>query len=234
VILPVSGQYSISVDPRAAYSGSIAVKLNDMTDGTATIEANGSPVTVTTVIPGQNLIRSFVGTAGQRVFLNMTGKTFIQCSVDVKKPDGSYLYIQLMPNSWSSAFMDSTTLPVSGTYTILVDPSYEFTGSITMTLYDTTGDVTGPITIGGSPVTINIPTPGQNGLLTFSGTAGQRVGLNMSGATITSTTVTIKKPDGTSLASINIGVGGGFLETNALPVTGNYTILVDPYGAYTV
>jgi len=233
VVLPVTGQYSIVVDPRAVASGSITLALNNTMDVTANLTVGGTPVTITTTAPGQNALLSFNGTAGQRISLNFTGKTFTECSVYVRKPDGSVWYSQYMPSWWTSAFMDSTTLPVSGTYTILVDPALQYTGSLTMTLYDTTADVTGSISVGGQPVTINIPTPGQNGVLTFSATAAHRVGLNLSNVTITGSTVTIKKADGTTVASIGVSGGGGFLETSPLAVTGTYTILVDPGGTYT-
>src|SRR5438093_7551519 len=74
-------------------------------------------------------------------------------------------------------FMDVKTLPTTGTYTIVVDNYTTTTGSITLTLYNVPADFTGTITPGGASVTVTTTTPGQNGQLTFAGTAGQRISL---------------------------------------------------------
>src|SRR5204862_461966 len=83
----------------------------------------------------------------------------------------------------------------SGTYT----PSA--TGSMTLTLYDVPPDATGAITPGGSSVTVAAGTPGQNARLTFDAQAGQRVSLSLTGVTISSSYVSLLKPDGTALGA---------------------------------
>jgi YD repeat-containing protein len=232
-VLPVTGNYTVFVDPAIAYSGGLTITLHDASDVTGTINVNGPSVTVTTTVPGQNGVLTFSGAAGQRLSLNITGKTFSQCVVYVNKPDGNSIYSQLMPSSWTSAFMDTTVLPVTGTYTIFLDPSFSYTGSVTFTLLEVPADVTGTIAIDGPPVTISVTTMGQNAALTSDWTAGLRVGLSITGVTIPSSSITVKKPDGTTLTSSSVGVGGLFLEIESLPVTGTYTITVNPTGNYT-
>jgi len=94
--------------------------------------------------------------------------------------------------------------------------------------------VTGTITPGGSAVTVTITAAGQNASLTFSGTATQRISLRLTSVTISNSTVSIRKPDASTLTSLaGVGTGGGFIDVQTLPTTGTYTIVVDPQGAAT-
>jgi subtilisin family serine protease len=242
--LPATGQYRILVDPQQTATGSMTLTLYDVPpDVSTTISPGGSPVTVTTgPVPGQNAKLTFDGTANQRVSLKLSNVTIgasTCCSarVSILKPDGSTL-VFATPFGTSGGFVDTRTLPVSGTYTILVDPQLTDVGSATLTLYDVPPDVTGSMTPGGAPLTVSMgPVPGQNALVTFSGTQGRRIALGMSNVTIGTSTccsarVSIANPDGSTLVyATPVGRNGGFLDTKVLPTTGTYTILVDPQGA---
>jgi subtilisin family serine protease len=240
--LPATGRYRILVDPQATATGSMTLTLYDVPpDPTATISPAGPPVTVTASVPGQNAAATFAGVAGQRISLALTNVTIGASSccsarVSITKPDGSTLVFGT-PFGTSGGFVDTKTLPVSGTYTILVDPQLGDVGSATLTLYDVPPDVTAPITSGGQPVTVSMgPVPGQNAVLSFPGTAGRRIALTMSNVTIgtsscCSARVSIANPDGSTLVyATPVGRSGGFLDTRVLPVSGTYTILVDPQG----
>ena len=242
--LPTTGRYRIFVDPQATSTGSMTLTLYDVPpDVSTTITPAGPPVTVTTgPVPGQNALVRFDGVAGRRIALNLTNvmigtSTCCSARVSILKPDGSTL-VYATPFGTTGGFVDTKTLPLSGTYTILVDPQLTDVGSATLTLYDVPPDVTSTITPGGSPVTVTMgPVPGQNALVTFSGTQGQRVSLNMGNVTIGTSTccsarVSITSPDGTTLVyATPVGRNGGFLDTKVLPQTGTYTILVDSQGA---
>jgi subtilisin family serine protease len=242
--LPATGQYRILVDPQQTATGSMTLTLYDVPpDVTTTIAPAGPPVTVTTgPVPGQNALATFSGNQSQRIALklsNVTIGTSSCCSarVSILKPDGSTL-VFATPFGTSGGFVDTRSLPVSGTYTILVDPQLTDIGSATLTLYDVPPDVTGSMTPGGSPLTVTMgPVPGQNALVTFSGTQGQRIALGMSNVTIGTSTccsarVSITSPDNSTLVyATPVGRNGGFLDTKVLPMTGTYTILGDPQGA---
>jgi hypothetical protein len=228
--LPTTGTYTIVVDPQGASTGSVTLTLYDVpADVSGTIVAGGPAVTVTTDIPGQNARLSFAGTAGQRVSLKV-GPTCCTTRVSILKPSGSTLVSTTFGTS--GGFIDTTALPVSGTYTVVLDPQGGTTGSLTTTLYDVPADVSAPIVAGGAPATVATSTPGQNARLTFSGGAGQRVSLQLSDSCCTAQ-VSLLRPDGTTLASITTFGSGGFLDTTTLPSTGTYTILVDPLGSAT-
>ncbi len=64
------------------------------------------------------------------------------------------------------------TIPVTGTYTVLVDPGGTATGSVTLQL-NTFSDISGTITIG-TPLTVTTTGIGQNARYTFSGRPDSR------------------------------------------------------------
>ncbi len=119
--------------------------------------------------------------------------------------------------------METVTLPVTGTYSILINPVETAVGSETLLLYDVPADAMASITPGGAPVTLTTTVPGQNGIATFSGTANQRVSINVTGVSITGgspqnwVTVSLKKPDGTTLGSGLFGKRRGFIDLQILP-----------------
>src|SRR5262249_59480717 len=109
-------------------------------------------------------------------------------------------------------------------YTILVAPAAAARGTVTLQLYDVPADVTGSIVAGGSPVSVTLASPGQNAVLGFSGQAGQRVSLKV-GPSCCQATVTVKNPDGSTLATGVAFPSGRVFAPTALPQSGAYTIL---------
>jgi YD repeat-containing protein len=98
----------------------------------------------------------------------------------------------------------------------------------------TTTDIgfTGRMALGEAKV-VTLGTAGQIALVVFDAAAGQRVGLGMSDVTIAQTTVTILGPRGASVATATVGTSGGAIPLATMPMTGTYTVLVDPTGTNT-
>ena len=226
--LPQSGTYTIVVDPQGTATGGATLRLNDVPpDVTSQIVAGGPAVTLpATTVPGQNAQAAFSGTAGRRVSLSV-GPTCCSTKVSLTNPSGTTLVSPTLLGT-GGGFIDTKSLPQSGTYAILVDPQGTATGSTTLSLYDVPPDLSGSIAIGGPSVTVTIPTPGQNATLSFSGTAGRTVTLQISGVTVSSSKVAIAKPDGSSLAGPTYVFTSGKTITTQLPVDGTYTIVIDP------
>jgi hypothetical protein len=202
-------------------------------DVSGSITPGGAAVTVTTTAPGQNARLTFAGSAGQQVSLKISSVTISQSHVLIAKPDGTNVVGSTLVTG-SGTFIDTRTLPVAGTYTIAIDPAAANVGSLTFTLYDVPADATSPITPGGAAATLAITTPGQNGRVTFAGTAGQRISLAVTQITAPGLTVTITNPDATTLASVKpFGTSNAFIDTKVLPATGTYTILANPSGTGT-
>jgi hypothetical protein len=209
--------------------------------GTATaappIVPGGDPVTVTTTTPGENARLVFDGLAGDRISLKLSDVTIgtACCSsakISILKPDGTVL-LSGTGFGTSGGFIDTKTLPQTGSYRIFVDPQSNAVGSVTLTLYDVPDDPTGSISIGGPASTLTLDVPGLNGWRTFSGTAGRTVTLSLTAVTIgtsccSSAKVSVLRPDGTTLVSpANFGTTGKTLSFS-LPSTGTYSIFVDP------
>lgn len=234
-LLPDTGTYTILVDVDTTLTGSVNVALYDFLDVTGPITPGGSAVTATTTAPGQNITLTFSGTAGQRVALLTSNTTITGGYISVKKPDGYSLGATVIAGS--SRYIDAMTLPVNGTYTISVDPNAEYIGNITFTLYDVPADTSSSITAGGSAVTVTNTAPGQNGLLTFTGTAGQKVSLKLLSASYPNApygsyygVVSIIKPNGTTLTGPYAYTASGYyVDTVTLPDNGTYTILLNVY-----
>lgn len=245
VALAADGSYTIVVDPRSTYTGSVNLTLYDVIDVSGAITAGGPSVSVATTIPGQNAKVTFSGTAGQKVSLSVSGVTIPQSDVSIQKPDGTDL---VPPTAMDIAgqFLDTKTLPVSGAYTIFVNPRNTYAGSVTLTLYEVV-DITASVTPGGPDSVVTMTTPGQNATWTFTGTAGQRVsqywairvfGDHVGGGAY----LWLYKPDGSILTAgwLEVEVldffsspGDSFIDTMTLPTNGTYTILADPIAEVT-
>jgi hypothetical protein len=134
-----------------------------------------APVSVTTSVPGQDASLSFDGIDGRRVSVKLNAVTIgsSSCSsakVSLLRPDGAALVAATYFGT-GGGFVDVKTLPVSGTYTIFLDPQSNSVGSATVTLYDVPPDVSGSVAVGGAATAASISVPGQNARLTFTGAA---------------------------------------------------------------
>ncbi len=229
-VLPVTGLYSIAIDPSGAAVGTATATLYDVPpDVSGTITVGGPAVPITTTAPGQNARLTFAGTAGEAVGLDVSRVTIVSGTVSILRPDGTTLTSKFF--STGGTFLDGTSLPSTGTYTVVVDPSDALTGTATLKLADVPQDLTRPIAAGGPPVTVTTTTAGQNVRLTFTGAAGQSVSLQLAGVTIANGIVSFLRPDGTTLAIKAFAAGTTFVDPVVLPAGGTYTVLIDPANA---
>jgi hypothetical protein len=225
--LPATGTYTILQDPFADYTGNMTFTLYEVpADLTGSITPGGAAVPISIGTPGQNATLTFSGTNGQRISLRMTAVSFTRAYVSIKNPDNSLLVTPTFVGT-AGTFIDATTLTQPGTHSIFVNPDIQFTGAMTLTLYDVPADVTGTLTINDSAVPVTITAPGQNGSFTFSGTASQQVTVRVTGNTMGVVTVTLKR--GTSqLTALTSGAASFNLATQTLPATDTYTVIVNP------
>jgi hypothetical protein len=235
--LPVNGTYKIVVDPKQNYTGKMTLRLyNVLADPTGTILNDGTPAQVVTTTPGQNATLTFSGTIGQRVSLDLNSSTYKSGKLKILNPDASLLFPTALTFTQAGRFMEPKVLPATGTYTIVIDPKLLSIGQAWLQLFVVPADTTGTVATNGTPSTVTTTGPGQNALLTFSGTAGQRVSGILGNSLYTSLVqVSILNPDSTLLYSPAVPVGAfdAFIDTQTLPTTGTYTVLVDPQGVDT-
>jgi hypothetical protein len=229
-VLPDSGTYAVLVDPELSYTGNVKLALYNAPDLTGTIMPDQVAATPTLSVPGQRALYTFNGTAGQWVNLGLTGVSIASSTLTMLKPDGSKLASTTIGPSGGS-LDPNMALPETGTYTIVVDPVSNHTGSMTLAL---SSPATGTIAIDGAAVPVSLNKPGKAARYTFNGNAGQWVSLGLTSVGLTSSSISLLDQEGTPLASTAVGTAGGALEIpNPLPTTGPYTILVRPGGPYT-
>jgi subtilisin family serine protease len=231
--LPQSGTYTIVADPQETRTGSATLTLYDVPpDPSLAIAIGGSAVSATTTVPGQNMVARFQGTAGRKVSLTLVAMGIPSGSLTLQRPDGTTIATGSVGTT--GGLPDAVSLPVDGNYTIVVDPSGAATGTVTLQLYDVPTDVTGSATIGGPAVTIATTVPDQNASLTFSGVAGQRISIKVTGSALPTTRFDLRQPGGTILTTFYVSTSGGFMDVRTLPVNGTYTLAIDPSGGATV
>jgi hypothetical protein len=227
-VLPVTGTYAILIDPYNANYGDVTATLSE--DLAPAIVINDQPVSMT-FRAGQNAWLTFAGTAGQRVSIGVSGVTLTGSYglgiVAVYKPDGTVLQSSLEFGGGGYG-TPTQVLPVTGNYSILLDPYNANNGNVILTLSE---DLAPPISIN-DPLSLNFRA-GQNARLTFAGTAGQQITVKITNNSAGTTLVTLSKPDGTTLTSTNSGSSSFNLAAQTLPVTGTYSVQVDPSGANT-
>jgi YD repeat-containing protein len=229
--LPATGNYTLFVDPY--YSGALTAQLLLVSGTTGDEETDGDSSTYTTTVPGQNVYFTFVAASGQNLGLGISDLSVsnggYQVNVFVYKPDGTSLMDIGCYTSNGGCGLNMPNLE-AGTYSVRVQPS----NSSQIISFRTTlsSDITGVIERDVSAA-LNLPRHGQNGRLTFAGTAGETLALHVGEQTTVpagqTTYYSVYKPDGTLLASANAyQTPGVTLNLPDLPVTGNYTLFVDP------
>lgn len=240
--LPETGTYTLFFDPIAACTVTANISLNAATDDMA---VNGLSETITSSNPGQVSRYSFDGVAGQYISL---GASFIstapanagQIHFRILKPDGTILSSGSVFNGGGAA-LDTPALPSTGTYYVEMFPPTAALATATLTL---SSDINGELDENGTlfPLEFRI---GQNARLTFEGQAGQVFSLSFGGMApvpngYTGTcrvTISVYRPDGGQI-TIN-GYSNNYdlyteasstptISFAALPVTGTYTLLLNP------
>jgi hypothetical protein len=228
----MSRMHRYLLGPRAALVGLLALLLTagTATASTYTITLDGTPLTMTTTTVGEKATASFVGTAGHRLSVRVSSATIQSYTISVKNPDGTTLK-SAGPWNVTGGFLGPVTLATTGTYKIVIAPSSTYKGRAVVLAYDVPPDATGAIATDGTTATQTYTTPGQNGTLTFSATAGQRISLMAGGGSTTArnVTVSIKSPtNAIVLAATPVGTTGLFFGPLTLTETGTYTITANP------
>jgi len=226
--------YKVLVVPAYGVTSTQQVTLAPGLSGTLT---NGSAVSETTIVPGQEGNFSFVGTAGENVSLGISNLVITPTTywvyMYVYNPDGTYLAeINCGPSpTYPGCQLSLRNLPQSGTYTLYVVPPGQVTMSFTLGFSQDTG---GALTASTTPTTLSLPTTGENGLYSFTATAGQSYALYVGSINTTpanqAVTATVYNSAGAVVGSAS---GTTDLTVNLLDLAADtYTALIVPaYGA---
>jgi YD repeat-containing protein len=238
VLLPSSGTYTIGVDSVNG-SGNITLNLSDVSDVTGSIQIDGPTVNTATTKSGQDARLFFSAVAGQRVVVRITNITNPSATVSVAGVTGENLG-SIGIASGSTYFLDTIPLVATGEYAVWMQHSGSYFGGETLQLSSVPPDFSAPIGIGGAPV--RVPSSGdtavgQNGILTFNASAGQKVSLSVSNGTYLpyyNCNISLRNASQSSLMTGYCGNGAAaFIDTVTLSAAGAYTILVDPFATTT-
>jgi YD repeat-containing protein len=238
--LSTPGTYIVLVQHSGSNAGSETIQLKSAADVVGPILIDGSAVTVGPTAVGQDVNLTFTTTvANQRVVLYATAVSNPQAGLQIFNPDGSQHAQTGINNTGypsNSFFLDVQTLSVIGTYTVNVHHFGTNVGMETLQLKSVPADVTGPIVIDGSAVTVGPTSVGQDVRLTFTTTVpNQRI---VGYATAVSNPLAgfqILNPDGSQHVQIGINNAGYpsnsfFMDLQTLATVGTYTVLVSHFG----
>lgn len=231
--LPVSGDYSIFVDPNNGAAVQARVLLTAGNGGSP--ELDGAVGAVTTTIGGQATFATFdVDEIDQRLGVGISDlvvSTGSYAWVYVYRPNGGTVVSTTCYQSYGGCELN-VRAPEVGTYGIVVIPqsdtqTLDYKVTISNDLRRTLPRET--------PTMLALPRRGENGRLSFNAQAGETLGLQISGQSAVPVGSTVYyqvlKPDGTSLLSRST-TNSDTLNLTTLPVSGLYTLFVDPaYGA---
>ncbi|RDZ29495.1 IPT/TIG domain-containing protein [Lysobacter silvisoli] len=231
--LPADGTYTVFVDPY--YGATAAAQLTLASGVTGAPPVGGDAGSFATSVAGQQAYFSFTATPGQNLGLGISdyavgGVTNGNSTVYVYRPDGSQLVTETCYQSYGGCELDLINL-VGGTYNVTVSAPSAGTG--TMSFKATLSPEVAATLQADTAYALDLPRRGQNARLSFAGTAGQALALRVSGqatAPVSGRDVyyTMSKPDGSLLQGAAVNANGTF-NFAVLPVSGNYTVFVDPY-----
>jgi hypothetical protein len=141
VTLPYSGTYTVVVDPgTSGATGTVSLSLITFTDLQIPAVVGGSPVNATITEPTQRAFVAFTATANEQVVVQFSESTFTD-PADVISLEGQGGTVIEGPAALTgtSGSLPPVTLTASGSYTVLIDPSFDGdTGSVSITIASTT------------------------------------------------------------------------------------------------
>ena len=230
--MPTDGTYTLQL--RAGdVGGDARVRLYRVIDQTGGVGLDGDAIKAAITTPGMQSRFTFSATAGQRLFVNATDATLpSQCSpVALLDPMGDSIASSCIINGKGN--LDATAAK-TGTYTLVVNPGDIATGSVKLHL--TTSQIVAKSLRVGESATITLSKPGDVAEISFLGTAGRRLFVDISDSTLPGQCggFTMHMPDGNDVNGCIIG-SKSTLETGGvvLPANGTYVVRIDPPGANT-
>ena len=233
--LPQTGTYLVYlVNPNSPAITGGALTLSS--DQTKTLTAGTA--SSLSLRQGQSGRLTFAGTAGQPAairFENITTTPANQnVGVTIYKPDGTVL---TGPVNGLTTYNGNTlyvaSLPSTGTYSVVATPAYGVVTTMSLTW-----NPASELVIDGAAVNVTSAAPGYGTSVSVNATAGQNLGLGLSGLAFTGAapgyvSLSVNRPDGILLQQINCfatdpGSGCNLVLSN-LPQTGTYLVyLVNP------
>jgi hypothetical protein len=185
------------------------------------------PVATAVLTPGEGRL-TFPGRKGDAVFVDVTAPGLPdRCSpYRLLGPDGTEVANGCNING--AGHIDRAEFTVDGTYAVTVDAGAG-SGRALVRVY-AARDTGGTLVPNGPVVTATVAQPGALARYRFTGSAGQRVYLEVPESSLPDqcSPLELRGPDGRTLNSGCVINGVGEVDGTVLPADGSYTVLVDP------
>ena len=202
----------------------------------APVTENGAPVSIVTTTTGQGGKLTFSGTAGQVVTVSAYSGTFPGgCDLQMFLENSVGTVLGDAGCSSQTGFVPETTLPGTGTYTILLQPQGQDVGSSmgTLKIALSTDPANSTVTENGPVVTFAATHTGQGRNYTFKGKADQVVTASTFGGTFPNSCdleMFLVSQSGTVLGNGGCAAQSSFIGETTLPAKGTYTVELVPQG----
>ena len=173
----------------------------------------GTTVTNNLVQPGDQQIYTFSATAGQRIYIDSLTGLYNNTSMSLYSPLGT-----LLGNVNLAYDLGPLTLPVSGTYSLVVAGGGDTVGPVSLRILDVDAQASLPLN---TDLVGTLP-PNSALIYKLAGTAGEPLYFNAKGGVGNGATWILFAPNNAQL--MGNGIQGDFQQT--LPFTGNYTLVL--------
>ncbi|MCX5065615.1 VWD domain-containing protein [Micromonospora lupini] len=185
-------------------------------------------VTLEVTRPGATAALKVPGRAGQKIFVEVpTATTPDRCGILLLlDPQGRQLASGCVISG--VGFIDTTTLTETGDHQVVLDPWGTDLGRATVRVVTVT-DEEKTLTLDGPAVRATLAQPGAVSRLAFDGRTGQKVFLQVTGATLPDRCglLRLRDPAGAEVATGCVIGGLGNVDGFVLPATGRYVLEVD-------
>jgi len=231
--LPETGDYVVTVS--TGYGETLTLQALLASSQTSTLVVDGATDSIATSIPGQSVFLTFTTSSAADLGLGIselaTPGTTEGVRFELRMADGTYVTEVTCLASNGGCQLNLPGL-AAGTYRLEATPPPP-EGERTMSFKATLStDLVATLPLD-TAYTLNLPRPGQNAQLSFSGTAGSSLKLAVTGQTTVPSGgrvyYTVSGPSGFYASTSTLNAIEFNLPT--LPGTGTYTMFIDPrYG----
>lgn len=198
---------------------------------TQQVPLTATPVSTNTGTTGSISLAFFDVAAGQRLTIHLDDHLVPGApNIAVIGPSGAPIY-PFAPQGANDMWYGPVTLPQAGTYTVAMAPGTATPGTFAAMIYVVQGDIAKTLAVDGPMQTALIKTPGQQGVFSFSGTAGQTVSFWFDFSQMTGcSTYVIQNPDGSYIKFPTATCANGIFPIGplSLPQTGTVQVTAIP------
>jgi YD repeat-containing protein len=228
VAVNVPGTYTVRIIPGSGGIGNVRVTLWRDVAGQLAL---GVPQQATLGFSNQQIRMTFQASAGQTLGIDLANPGFGGQLFVTRDSDGFPFVNGTSFSTGTGLSARIGTINATGSFTVLVMPAANTTGSVQLTLWS---DVPGELTPG-TPAPVTVAFRNQQIRMSFQATAGQNLGINIANPGFGGQLFVTRNSDGFPLVN-----GTSFSATTGLSARiglisagGGYTVLVIPAGGAT-